>query len=166
QNPTVPEMGISPGRTLCTQLSGTQRAKRTFASLRRWTLSSSDFRAKGMQGSAVLDIAVHPRAPLCATPPTTAKRATRRDSYDEACCLRIGQANRSRPRETRCSVNPKRLRDRKGNQNSMKGGPSDEDENKIQIHAPQSRPFAVGSLRGRHCNFHRRMRGSSLRNGL
>jgi hypothetical protein len=37
-------------------------------------------------------------APLCAMPPATAKRATRRDSYYEACCLRIGQANRSRPR--------------------------------------------------------------------
>ena len=29
-------------------------------------------------------------APLCAMPPATAKRATRRDSYHEGCCLRIG----------------------------------------------------------------------------
>jgi hypothetical protein len=38
-------------------------------------------------------------------------------------------------------------------------GTSDEDDNKIQIHAPQASTLVVGSLRRRHCNFHRRMRG-------
>src|ERR1700754_810454 len=46
--------------------------------------------------------AVRPRTALCPAA-ATAKRATRRDSYGEACCLRIGQANRSRPREKRSS---------------------------------------------------------------
>jgi hypothetical protein len=105
-------------------------------------------------------------APLCAMPPATAKRATRRDSYYEACCLRIGQANRSRPRnKAQLRLTPKGFRI-EGKSEFNERGTSDEDDNKIQIHAPQSSILAVGFLRRRHCNFHRRMRGRSLRNSV
>ena len=42
----------------------------------------------------------------------------------------------------------------------------DEDDNEIQIHAPLSSVLAVSPLRRRHCNFHERMRGGSLRNSV
>jgi hypothetical protein len=192
-------MGIDLGQTLCTQLSGTHRAKRTFASLRRWKLSNGDLRAKRMQGDMAFDVAEltkqtrehartlkqsakreqsfqcilhkvhcsgassHRHVPC---PRATTKRATRRDSYYEACCLRIGQANRSRPREkAQLQVTPRGF-GIEGKSEINERETSGENDNKIQIHAPQSGILAVGFLRRRHCNFHRRMRGRSVRNSV
>ena len=152
-------MGIDPGQTLCTQLSGTHRAKRTFASLRRRKLSSGDFRAKrNARRRGIRCCPVHKatreraRTPkestkreqrlawialecgacshrLCAMPPATANRATRRDSYCEARCLRIGPANRSRPRDNaQLRLTPKGF-GVEGKSEFNERGTSDEDDN-------------------------------------
>jgi len=55
---------------------------------------------------------------------------------------------------------------KQGNRNSNERETSNEDDNKIQIDAPQSSILAVTALRERRCNFHGWMCGRSLCDGV
>jgi len=95
----------------------------------------------------------------------TAKRDGQADSYIEIY-WQIKTVDRNALREKAHLRRTLNAIEVEGKIRIQRKGSSDENNNKIEIHAPQSSILAVGSLCRRRCNFSRRMRGGPLRNSV